>query len=567
MESIYEKNDVFTPGEEYRRMRNMYASPSQVLTDMVLKLVGGKYAPNVPTAKLPKYTKTNNRPKSYYDLSELLVSPLYRKTMCRYLQRMDQDVTTSYGSDFLANWEQRSTAESVGSSVDTITPFEPDRQLRVSNHVIGNNGGAPCFTVSDPYVPPLLGRSSTTAFLMTALATGALAPGRVPSAPSASPPQFSRPGQTGTPKKKSKGTQAKPGTASKGTQDGPRAVVSQETQTTARKAEGALSYVNRLKNTTIQQDNDIRELNLLVDDLNDEVSKLEKKLGEADAAAATRCAMLTTELLQMDGHLELANKYYFETMQNVINLEKELQVKRREIHELVDAKNAGVDVAVILKQDLAQAQADLKKAEEALSYLKNTNIQQDNNIRELNSLVDDMNKELYPDTADASTMANIPYQEKREPSTSASLGGRANASTMTDNDENSPKRKKSAANPNDPMDTLEKLTGRVHKLKAHFNNMAVASGNPISDGSASHVPLNTQLNAQARANITAAEFEDMDIDMTNQNTPILSQNPENTPTPATNMDVDEEDDTFRTHEGTRNFANRNLHKWNEQPQK
>jgi len=506
-------------------MRNMYASPSQVLTDMVLKLVGGKYAPNVPTAKLPKYTKTNNRPKSYYDLSELLVSPLYRKTMCRYLQRMDQDVTTSYGSNFFANWEQRSTAESVGSSVDTITPFEPDRQLRVSNHVIGNNGGAPCFTVSDPYVP-----------------------------------------QTGTPKKKSKGTQAKPGTASKGTQDGPRAVVSQETQTTARKAEEALSYVNRLKNTTIQQDNDIRELNLLVDDLNDEVSKLEKKLGEADAAAATRCAMLTTELLQMDGHLELANKYYFETMQNVINLEKELQVKRREIHELVDAKNAGVDVAVILKEDLAQAQADLKKAEEALSYLKNTNIQQDNNIRELNSLVDDMNKELYPDTADASTMANIPYQEKREPSTSASLRGRANASTMTDNDENSPKRKKSAANPNDPMDTLEYLTGRVDKLKAHFNNMAVASGNPTSDGSASHVPLNTQLNAQARANITAAEFEDMDIDMTNQNTPILSQNPENTPTPATNMDVDEED-TFRTHEGTRNFANRNPHKWNEQPQK
>jgi len=618
MLSIYEQDEKFTQGEGYRRMRNMYASPSQVLTDMVLKLVSGKYAPNVPTAKLPKYAKTNNRPKSYYDLSELLVSPLYRKVMCRYLQRMDQDVSTSYGYAFLANWEQRSTrpvAESVGSTVSTVTPFEPNQQLRVSLPVTGNNGGAPQLTVSDPYVP----RPTTATFLMAAFATGAIAPGGVPSVPSVPPPQFSRPEgvsqgtttgtqtgmsrtttmgtQTGMSRTGTKGTQARPkgvsqgtqagsrtGTkstqarpkgVSQGTQAGSRAVVSQETQTPAR------TVTNDLQERNSRND-EVRELT-------EQVSKLEQKLGEADAAAATQCAMLTSEILEMDGKLELANKYKEETMENLIQLEKELRVKVAQIKELVDAKDAGITVNIILRKELTQAETDLNKAEETLSYLKETTIQNDNEIRELNLLVDDLNEELYPDTADVSTMAYIPYQQEREPSITASLGGTADASTMTNiTDEEKSVRgpkgihkkrretRKTAANPNkpdDPMDTsgswLEYLSGAFEELKAQFNEMAVGSGNPPYNGSSNHVPLNIQLNAGARANVIAAEAATAEAatathqNTTNQNSQIFNQDPAATPTPAaTDMQVDED---YTTHMGTRGYDQRNRIPWNQQP--
>ncbi len=407
MLSIYEKDDVFAPGEEYRRMRNMYASPSQVLTDMVLKLVRGKYAPNVPTAKLPKYAKTNNRPKSYYDLSELLVSPLYRKTMCRYLQQVDQDVSTSYGSAFIANWRQRSTfqrSDSIGSSVSTaVPPLESNQELRVRLSVVGNNGGTPCFTVSDPYLehpnmPPLNTPPVTQI--------------------QASPPsQYPRPKesrtmgtQTARSGAKSKPTQTTPDTTgSMATQTGSSATVSQDTQTDARIVTNNLQEMN-------SRNDEVRELT-------QRVSELEQKLGEADAAATTRCAMLSSEILELNGQLELANKYKEEAMENLIQLQKELEVKVAKINELVDAKDAGVDVNIMLRKDLTQAETDLQTAETTLSYLRTRTIQQSHDISELEQLVEELRDEADVTTADASTMANIPIQPNREPAITASLAG------------------------------------------------------------------------------------------------------------------------------------------------
>jgi hypothetical protein len=432
MLSIYEQDEKFTQGEEYRRMRSMYASPSQVLTDMVLKLVRGKYAPNVPTAKLPKYAKTNNRPKTYYDLSELLVSPLYRKTMCRYLQRMDQDVTTLYDSAFRDTWRQRSQGNtlqrstSIGSSVDTAVPeltsSLDNRPLRLSHNIVGPNGGFPICSISDQYVqqhpgmppgpPPVMqiqasprpeGVSQGTQVNYGTGSTIGTQTGNSGAAKTT---------QTGKTKTKNKGMLAKPGTASKATQDGPRAVVSQETQTTARKAEGALSYVNRLKNTTIQQDNDIRELNLLVDDLNDEVSKLEKKLGEADAAANTECARMCSEIAKLNDQLEVADKYKDETVKNLILLQEELKVQAAEIASLLEAKQAGVDVALILNQDLKETEQKLLTAEKNLRYLEKESILQK---REIVSLENKIASRKPP------TMVNRPTPPLRGPTTTENL--------------------------------------------------------------------------------------------------------------------------------------------------
>jgi len=88
-------------------MRLLYAPPSQALTDVVMSVVHQKYNNFVPSAKLPKYQKTNNRPKSYYDMGELLVGPLLRNTMGEMLIDFDNDVQNNFASEATHAWNER----------------------------------------------------------------------------------------------------------------------------------------------------------------------------------------------------------------------------------------------------------------------------------------------------------------------------------------------------------------------------------------------------------------------------------------------------------------------------
>ncbi len=70
-------------------MESIYGPPTQQFYDIIMAILRPPNRTNVPRAKMPKYAKTNNRPKSYADMAELFVGPLAKVRLAETLQRTD----------------------------------------------------------------------------------------------------------------------------------------------------------------------------------------------------------------------------------------------------------------------------------------------------------------------------------------------------------------------------------------------------------------------------------------------------------------------------------------------